>query len=325
VDGLGVEEMGRSINGSSSRSTGVTVCLIRLGVAVRVKLTKQPRKRRPKDGGAARAQPAWQPEKKKPKGDHATEKTPAAKPRRMRTKSQGFQGFAPTDTKQSGLDKNSTHSLDSAEKLATIGGQTCSFGQGVTVLKQIMEVAQRSKVNAPDAVTRARQYMDFLTALPTCLGLGEYTKKHLCRKHLIQHYASEPRSIQNLSLVDLLDILPDVGNHLAELRSPAWAASKWASMLHCEVLHLTMWPCLLNEALARVPCAPEIIWCTTKDTFSRVLQHYRERHGFNPSPRVLLLEVSKTPEGQALLTRSGAAPPESQQPAWDNDEEDHML
>ena len=392
MDGLGVQEVGRSINGSGSRSTGVTICLTRLGAAVRIDGARargasssptqpleakaagasrstatpaaRPRRRNAKGSDAAAAakpaaeprsnqakgapipaaSPAAEPRKRKTKGIPTPATTPAVQPRKAKAKGHDAPASRPavqprkrkaegkegTATKAKAKTKSTTkqkHVPESAlnGKVVLLGAQSCSFGQDDTVLRQIIDVARRSQVNEQDAASRAQQYMQFLSALPACLALGEYTKKHLCRKHLIQHYVSEPRSFKGISLHNLLDILPDVGNHLADLPSPSMTASRWAGMLSCQVMHLSMWPCLLSEALARVPHAADILWGVSRQVLARVLQRYREEHGFNPSPKVLLAEVAKSPEGRGVLASLGVGPPSKGSAEGEGGDDEHNL
>ena len=181
-----------------------------------------------------------------------------------------------------------------------LGSRGCHYGQDLKVLRAVLEVARRSKVNQTNPTTRASQYMSFLDALPHSLVLGDYTKKHICRKHMIQYFMSRPQGLKNLKLHELLEITPDVGSH-SDGTMPSSPATKLALTLYCETMQLSMWPCLVNEGLKRAPHAAEIVWGLSKQVLARVLREYREQHGFSPSPRVLFTELERTREAQAVL------------------------
>ena len=348
MDGLGVDEVGRSINGTGSRNTGATVCLIRLGAATPVGKASPQRKARPNKNLPLLQQVAREENPKTPSASrsHGTlsdnddaASTPAGKPRKRKLGKQpatpqparcmasasrsvcatSNKGEAPppggkqtgkreAEAEPAAQPRKKTHPLKRTAKHAaksrveaTSKARGCHYGQDLKVLRAVLEVARRSKISQTNPTTRASQYMSFLDALPHSLVLGDYTKKHICRKHMIQYFMSRPEGLKNLKLHELLEITPDVGNHLGTV--PSSPATKLALTLYCETMQLSMWPCLVNEGLKRAPHAAEIVWGLSKQVLARVLRECREQHGFSPSPRVLFTELERTPEAQAILAK----------------------
>ena len=94
----------------------------------------------------------------------------------------------------------------------------------------------------------------------------------------------------NISMSRLLEIFPDVGSHLDEVDS-ALTPVKLAKVLGCATVFLTMWPCLLHEALHHRPQSAKLSWGTSVAEIRSALCSYRHRWGVNPSPRVLFAEL----------------------------------
>ena len=300
MNGVVPDEAGRSINMSGSRTTGVTPCLKRLGVAVKLAEEQQPKRKRynlksPPECTARSS---------------CDELAPAADPR---PRSRNPRREAKGKTSSAAKGKATLNTVLRAAKFGLkgsvrLGGQQCKKGKRLHILEQILKAAAAHKVTASDPLERATEYANFLSALPSSLALGDYTSKHLIRKHLLQFIAVEARGktgpnegeqmkampvaggLGNISMARLLEIFPDVGSHLTEVES-ALTPVKLAKVLGCATVYLTMWPCLLHEALHHRPQSAKLLWGTSVAEIRSALCSYRHRWGFNPSPRVLLAEL----------------------------------
>ena len=240
MNGVTADEIGRSINGTGSRHTGVTPCLKRLGVAVCDDEEQLPKRRRICEKG--QSPEIAENNNRKNKADLL----PADAPRTQRRSLQQMakpQKQRQTTAKGSAAAKCKKFvpaaSLRRGNEPVQLGGQICRKGENLSILKQMLQAAgaHKDKVNAVDPLVRAEQYANFLSALPSSLGLGgDYTGKHLLRKHLLHHIATaggakngrsravdvshtpvSPGELGDISTYQLLDMFPDVGKHISDL------------------------------------------------------------------------------------------------------------
>lgn len=307
MNGVVADEAGRSINGTGSRSTGATPCLKRLGVAVKVDGGQLPKRRRigqkrPPESSANNSscgsQPADIPRTRR------RNLKPDAKPQKQRPARKATANIA---TKCKAKPKKVAPAAAPRKKGSVqLGLHQWKKGKSVCILQKMLQAARSHKVTAADPLVRATEYANFLSSLPSGLGLGDYTCKHILRKHLLQHIGTEgatkagqsrevdtPRAgLAQITMSRLLQIFPDVGQHLSDVDS-GLPPAKLAKVLGCPTVYLTMWPCLLNEALQHRPQNAELLWGKSVAEIGGALRRYRAQWGINPSPRVLLSEVAK--------------------------------
>ena len=321
MDGISADEVGRSINGTGSRATGATICLKRLGVAVKVAEEQQPKRRR--------TDQKCSPEKKANNdGKGLSGSQPADTPRAGRRKSkpqatpqkQGrTRGVKASNRAKGKLQAKRKESAPAAaprrERHVQLGQQAYKEGTDLYVLEQVLQAARahgRGIRAAADPLERSAAYANFLSALPSSLCLGDYTSKFLIRKHLLQHIAAgggEPKTgaggrspatpfsgpgLGNISMAQLLEIFPDVGKHLSGLHS-GLTPNRLAKQIGCPVEYLTMWPCLMHEALQHRPENVELLWSKATGEIQGIINRYRKQWGFAPSPRVLFAELANRP------------------------------
>ena len=324
MDGVVSDEAGRSINGTGSRTTGVTPCLKKLGVAVKVDGGHEPKRRRisqerPPECSAinprrVRGGPQLadipRTRRRNPKPEAKQQKQGRARASNAAKGKATAKGKAkPTQVVPAAAPRT--------RGSVQLGGQQCRKGTSLHILEEMLQAARSHKVTAANPLERAKEYANFLSALPSSLALGDYTSKHLTRKHLLQHIGAggsgqsdtPGAGLGNITMPCLLEIFPDVGQHLAEVDSKLTPA-RLARVLGCATPYLTMWPCLLSEALQHRPQNAQLLWGKSIAEIEGALRKYRAQWGFNPSPRVLLGEMAPNPNkieerGDALDASQG--------------------
>ena len=137
---------------------------------------------------------------------------------------------------------------------------------------------------------RLDAYEAFLDELPSGFGSGPnaaMVRPHLCRKHIMLRSANFPDEfeVERTSWATIRRLSPDVNQHLEGVEKTWREPRRLAQALSTPTGQLSMWLCLLHEALS-VPGAADIM--EDFELLRKTLQSYKDTWKSNPSPRVLV-------------------------------------
>ena len=183
---------------------------------------------------------------------------------------------------------------------ANLAAQQLIDPENMSVITEALKVCTTATLPAvreeSDVLPYMRAYLDMLRRLPSslCMG-GDYVSMHVARKHLLLTVSrlTAPPTWASVTVGQLQELGPDRGKYLQALPS-GWSIRTAGRAFGADPLLLGMFACLFHEALKQ-PGA--LAWCRQPGA-SRILRQlrdrYREEHGINPCPTILLRQALRT-------------------------------